>query len=127
MIQTVLQCSRTTISKSPFKMENLFPLTGLSNYVSKIKQRCLSMCGPRVCVCLINFSSFGWRFSSGLNLEHSQQQSQSLSAGMLLLEQGSQTSSREIRRGREGSCGSGTRRRGCREVLSLGFVGKTVS
>lgn len=80
-------------------MENLFPLTALSNYVSKIKQRCLSMCGPRVCVCLINIFSFGWRFSSGLNLEHSQQQSQSLSAGMLLLEQGSQTSSREIRSG----------------------------
>ena len=108
-------------------MENLFPLTALSNYVSKIKQRCPSMCGPWVCVCLINIFSFGWRFSSGLNLEHTQQQSQSLSAGMLLLEQGSQTSSREIRRGKEGSCGSGTGGRGCREVVSLQFVGKTVA
>lgn len=38
------------------------------------------MCGPWVCFCLINIFSFGWRFSSGLSLERSQQQSQSLSA-----------------------------------------------
>ena len=58
------------------------------------------MCGPRAYICLINIFSFGWRFSSGLSLEQSQQ-SKSLSAGMLLLEQGSQTISREIKEGKE--------------------------
>lgn len=77
MIQTVFQWSRNTISKS-LSLDS--KTSGLSNYYSKIKQQCLSMCGPWVCFCLINIFSFGWRFSSGLSLAHSQQRSQSLSA-----------------------------------------------
>lgn len=54
------------------------------------------MCGPEVCFHLINFFSFGWRFSWGLGLQYSQQQPQNLSARVLLLEQGSDSSSREM-------------------------------